>query len=97
MRNDCKKPQRDIIYNNQIKSLAHSCNPPLNLVQFLFVKALFEYFNGVRLELSKVTWPKKEEVIRLTLLVFVTSGIVAAYVGGLDFTFTKLLSFIVAR
>jgi len=61
------------------------------------VKAFFEYFVGVKTELGKVTWPKKEEVIRLTLLVFVTAGIVAAYVGGLDFTFTKLLGLIVAR
>jgi preprotein translocase subunit SecE len=61
------------------------------------VKAILGYLKDVRLELTKVTWPKKEEVTRLTLLVFVTSAIVAIYVGGLDFTFTKLLSIIVSR
>lgn len=61
------------------------------------VKAVIEYIKGVRQELTKVTWPKKDEVVRLTLLVFATSGLVAFYVGVLDFSFTKLLGLIVAR
>jgi preprotein translocase subunit SecE len=57
----------------------------------MFVKGVIDYLKEVRLELSKVTWPKKEEVIKLTLIVFVFSFLVAAYVGGLDLFFTKLL------
>jgi preprotein translocase subunit SecE len=49
------------------------------------------YLNEVKSELSKITWPKKEEVIKLTLIVFFFSGIVAVYVGGVDLIFTKLL------
>ncbi|MFC1625237.1 preprotein translocase subunit SecE [Patescibacteria group bacterium] len=55
------------------------------------------YLKEVKLELSKVTWPKKDQVIKLTLIVFIISGIVAIYVGGLDFIFTKALEFIVRR
>ena len=55
------------------------------------------YFSEVRAELSKVTWPKRQEVVRLTLVVFAISVIVAFYVGGLDYVFTKLLELIVAR
>ena len=55
------------------------------------------YFSEVRAELSKVTWPKRQEVIRLTLVVFAISLIVAFYVGGLDFVFTKILEIIFAR
>ena len=55
------------------------------------------YFSEVRTELSKVTWPKRQEVIRLTLVVFAISLIVAFYVGGLDFVFTKILEIIFAR
>lgn len=55
------------------------------------------YFSEVRAELSKVTWPKRQEVVRLTLVVFAISVIVAFYVGGLDYVFTKLLEAIVAR
>ncbi len=55
------------------------------------------YLSQVRSELSKVIWPKRQEVIRLTLVVFVISAIVAAYVGGWDYLFTKLLESIFAR
>lgn len=55
------------------------------------------FFQEVRLELSKVTWPKRREVVRLTLIVFLVSGIIGAYVGGLDYLFTRLLTLIVTR
>jgi preprotein translocase subunit SecE len=61
------------------------------------VKAVINYFKDVRLELTKVTWPKREEVIRLTLLVFACSIVVAAYLGALDYGFTKLLEVMVSR
>jgi len=61
------------------------------------VNKVINYLKEVKLELSKVTWPKKNQVIKLTLIVFVISAIVAIYVGGLDFIFTKALEFIVKR
>lgn len=63
-----------------------------DLVKFLSVKALISYLTGVKAEIEKVTWPDKQDVIRLTLIVFVFSGIVGAYLGLLDFTFTSLLN-----
>ena len=50
-----------------------------------------KYLGEVRLELSKVVWPKREEVIRLTLIVITISFIVGVYLGGVDYLFTKLL------
>jgi len=67
------------------------------MLKFVFVNKVINYLKEVKLELSKVTWPKKDQVIKLTLIVFVISGIVAIYVGGLDFVFTKLLELIVKR
>lgn len=61
------------------------------------MKQALAFLSEVRVELTKVTWPKREDVIKLTLIVFVISAIVAGYVGGLDFLFTNLLSFIVTR
>jgi preprotein translocase subunit SecE len=58
---------------------------------------VISYLSDVRLELSKVTWPKREDVTKLTLIVFAISAIVAAYVGGIDFLFTKLLGIVVSR
>ena len=46
-------------------------------------------------ELVKVVWPKRQEVIRLTGVVIGVSLLVGAFVGGLDFVFTKLLSLLI--
>ena len=67
------------------------------LLKFHSVNKIIQYFKDVRTELSKITWPKKEEVIKLTLIVFVFSGIIAVYVGGLDLIFTKFLEKIISR
>jgi preprotein translocase subunit SecE len=61
------------------------------------VKDVINYLKEVRVELSKITWPKKDQVIKLTLIVFIISGIVAIYLGVLDFSFTKLLELLVIK
>jgi len=55
------------------------------------------YIKDVIHELKQVVWPKKDAVVKLTLIVFFFSGIVAIYLGGLDFGFTKLLEYLVSR
>ncbi len=67
------------------------------MVKFEPVKAAIKYLREVRLELSKVVWPKKQEVIKLTLTVIIISVIVGLYVGALDFGFTKLLELFISR
>jgi preprotein translocase subunit SecE len=42
-------------------------------------------------ELKKVTWPTRQETIRLTLVVITVSLVVGLFLGALDFSFTKLL------
>ena len=61
------------------------------------MKKILEYFSEVKLELTKVTWPKKDEIIRLTLIVLAISAIVGVFSGGLDFLFTKMLSIFVVK
>ena len=58
---------------------------------------LLSYFEEVKLELSKVVWPKKQEVVRLTLVVLSISAIVGVYLGGLDYFMTKLLEGLIVR
>jgi len=43
-------------------------------------------------ELQKVTWPERQTVIRLTVIVIVISAIVAAYILGADQIFTYLVN-----
>lgn len=61
------------------------------------MKGVIQYLKEVRLELSKVTWPKKQQIIKLTLIIFIISAAVGAYVGVLDYAFTKLLELLIAR
>jgi len=66
------------------------------MLKFTPVKAVINYIQEVWLELTKVKWPKKEEVIRLTLIVLAISGIVGAYLGALDYILTKLLEVLIS-
>lgn len=46
-------------------------------------------------ELKKVTWPKSQEVVRLTFVVILVSLIVGFFIGTLDFIFTKITEIII--
>jgi len=61
------------------------------------VKGVIQFLKEVKLELSKVTWPKKQQIIKLTLIVFIISAAVGVYVGALDYAFTRLLELLIAR
>ena len=61
------------------------------------MKGLVNYLKEVRLELFKVTWPKKNEVMKLTIVVFIISIVVALYLSGLDLIFTKLLESLISK
>ena len=43
-------------------------------------------------ELQKVTWPSRETIIRLTLIVIVISALIAAYIFAFDNVFTFLIT-----
>ena len=45
-------------------------------------------------ELKKVTWPTREQVRNLTVLVFVISAVIGVYIGVFDFLWTEVLKFI---
>lgn len=61
------------------------------------MKAVLSYLKEVRSELAKVIWPKREEVLRLTLVVIIISAVVGLYLGGLDYAFTKLLELVISN
>jgi preprotein translocase SecE subunit len=45
-------------------------------------------------ELKKVTWPTREHVRNLTILVFVISGIFGVYIGFFDLIWQQVFAFI---
>jgi len=56
-----------------------------------------KFFTEVKAELSKVTWPTKDQVIRLTTVVIIISLVVGLFIGGLDFIFTKAVELVVQK
>jgi len=48
-------------------------------------------------ELKKVTWPTKEETLKLTVVVIAISVIVALFIGLLDTTFLRITGFVFRR
>lgn len=55
------------------------------------------FFNEVIAELRKVTWPTREETMKLTAVVIVISVIVGAFIGGLDSLFLKATTLLFKR
>ena len=51
-----------------------------------------EFLSDVRTELKKVSWPKRQETVKLTGVVVLISVILAAFLGLLDFIFITLLN-----
>ncbi len=58
---------------------------------------LLAFLSESKRELTKVTWPTRQQIIRLSTIVVVASVAVAIYLGVLDYLFTALLGFILKR
>lgn len=56
---------------------------------------LVKYLLESRTELKKVSWPTKKETTKHSLIVIGMSLFVAAFLGILDFIFSKLLAIII--
>ena len=50
------------------------------------------FFEEVKTEMKKVSWPTKKETIKNTTAVLGISFVIAVFLGGLDFVFTKILN-----
>ncbi len=57
--------------------------------------AIVRYFQETRDELRRVTWPTREEIVRLTLIVLGTTLAFAIFLGILDLVFRQLAALLV--
>ena len=55
---------------------------------------ILEFAREVRNELAKVAWPNRPEVVKYTLVVFVTLVFMTSLVFGLDYGFAKGVLFL---
>ena len=51
-----------------------------------------KYFDSVRLEIKKVTWLSKNEMIGSTFIVLVFAAIVSVFLFIVDFSLTEVIS-----
>ena len=56
-----------------------------------------QFISEVIAELKKVTWPTREETIKLTVMVVVISFVVGGFIGGLDILLVKITSLILPK
>lgn len=55
-------------------------------------KQIVRYFKQTRAELKKVTWPTREEAIRLTGIVLAVTVVMAVFLGLLDYLLTTVFA-----
>lgn len=55
------------------------------------------FFKEVLVELKKVIWPSRADVIKYTVVVIIVSALVGVYLGALDFVFAKIMEIVLQR
>lgn len=58
---------------------------------------LLTYVREARAELSKVTWPSRQQAIRLSIAVVVFSIAFALLIGALDYLFSLVLQKLILK
>jgi preprotein translocase subunit SecE len=60
------------------------------------LKRIRRFIEEAYSELKKVTWPTREQVRNLTVLVFVVSAVIGAYIAAFDVLFTEVVRVVAA-
>ncbi|MDP2913664.1 MAG: preprotein translocase subunit SecE [Candidatus Omnitrophota bacterium] len=54
------------------------------------------FFKDIKLEMGKVSWPTKDELIGSTVVVLVSLGILSLFIGVCDLVLSKIVNIIMA-
>jgi len=55
------------------------------------------FFKDVQLEMGKVAWPNKDELIGSTVIVLVSLAILSLFIGVCDIALSKMVNVIMSR
>ncbi|MDD3905190.1 MAG: preprotein translocase subunit SecE [Candidatus Omnitrophica bacterium] len=55
------------------------------------------FFNDIKLEMLKVSWPNRQELIGSTVIVIVSLAILSLFIGICDLFLSKLVNIIMTR
>ncbi|HOZ81150.1 MAG TPA: preprotein translocase subunit SecE [Candidatus Woesebacteria bacterium] len=53
------------------------------------MRSIIKFFSEVKAEFKNISWPKRESLIQLTIVVISISIIVSLILGGFDYLFTQ--------
>lgn len=56
-----------------------------------------QYVKDSRAELARVTWPTRDRVIKMTMVVIGVSVVIGAYLAGLDYLFIRMVTLLVSN
>jgi len=56
-------------------------------------RGFMRFLRDVRIEMGKVTWPTRKDLVQSTIVVLVAVAIATVYTGILDFAFSKIIDF----
>ena len=59
-----------------------------------FKSIFFRFFTDIIGELRRVTWPSREETMRLSIMVIAVAAAIGAFLGVIDIGFGRLFSVI---
>lgn len=55
------------------------------------------FFNDIKVEMSKVSWPTREELMGSTIVVIVSLAILSLFIGVCDVFLSKIVNIIMTR
>ena len=55
-----------------------------------------KFISQVRTEMKKVSWPTKQELISSTIVVLVSTIILAVYIGICDLFLSRIINFLIS-
>ena len=61
------------------------------------VKGIIQFLSEVRSEMSKVTWPNRNQTVKMTIIVLIVSVVVGVLIGGLDVLLTRFFGVLIQR
>jgi len=62
-----------------------------------FFTPVFNYLDEVKIELLKVSWPSRDQTIKMAILVIIVSVATGVFLGGFDFLFSRLVGLILTK
>jgi preprotein translocase subunit SecE len=56
-----------------------------------FFKRIVQFFHEVRVEMKKVSWPTRDQMVAFTVVTLVTSAVLTGFVFALDFGLKEIV------